>query len=165
MLGARRSHVTRSSVTPSHRVTLSLYFVSGLQPASISTVSSMSRLSDPLVDPDQPNRLADHCSLEHLIGQNHLLFVPRACRHSDFVAFDAFEYDPNPIGFREDFARFHGGPWARNLPVDVDCEGLSTPLHRHTASIDAPYLSDHTLPLPSLGGQRDVIASPEDRGR
>src|SRR4029077_17537720 len=103
-----------------------------------------------------------------------------------FVAFDAFEYDPNPIGFREDFARFHGGPWARknpigfredfarfhggpwarNLPVDVDCEGLSTPLHRHTASIDAPYLSDHTLPLPSLGGQRDVIREPGGgRGR
>jgi hypothetical protein len=35
-------------------------------------------------------------------------------------------------------------------------------LHRHTASIDAPYLSDHTLPLPSLGGQRDVIREPAE---
>ena len=117
------------SLSPSHHVTLSFYFVSGLQPASTSPVSRCpGKRSACRPGPAQP-ALADHCSLELLIGQNRLSRRPRACRHSDFVAFDAFEYDPNPIGFREDFARFHGGPWARNLPVDA-------PLHRHTASIE-----------------------------
>jgi hypothetical protein len=37
---------------------------------------------------------------------------------------------------------------------------------RRCPSVAAPYLSDHTLPLPSLGGQRDVIREPGGgRGR
>jgi hypothetical protein len=57
-------------------------------------------MGDRLVDPDQPDLLADDRDLEHLLRQNHLRVVPSACRHAIFAALDAFERDVNPAGFQ-----------------------------------------------------------------
>ena len=49
------------------------------------------QVSDWLVHPDQPELLADARYLEHLVGQNHLRIIPRACADTYFTAIKAFK--------------------------------------------------------------------------
>ena len=65
------------------------------------------QVSNRLVDPDQPDLLADDRDLEYLVRQNHLRVVPSACRRAYFAALDALKMQHDLVGLQKDFARFH----------------------------------------------------------
>src|SRR5262249_21224413 len=80
------------------------------------------QVRDRLVDPDQRHLLADDCSLEHLIGQNDLCVIPRACRYTDFAVCKALEHHGDLIGLQQDVAHFHGAPWFSKMSRNASAQ-------------------------------------------
>src|SRR5262249_13147601 len=99
------------------------------------------QVRDRLVDQHEAHLLADDRHLEHLVGENDLRVVPRACRRSDFAIRKALETTATLSAF-SNTSRKHRTP---HLPGTLIPPGrclLDRPAERHSPAWRG------TLPLP-----------------